>query len=44
MPYPWRRHWREGGVGGGGVGGAKHVGKGRVQRLFRIHELARRNL
>ena len=28
-------------VGGGGVlGGAKHVGRGRVQRLFCIHELA----
>ena len=34
----------EGGEGGVGFGGAKRVGKGRVRRLFCIHELALRCL
>ena len=32
------------GRGGGSGGGAKRVGQGRVQRLFFIHDLARRSL
>ena len=30
--------------GGGGSGVTKRVGEGRVERLFRVHELARRSL
>ena len=32
------------GEGGGGSGVTKRVGEGRVERLFRVHELARRSL
>ena len=35
---------RGGEGGGGGVGEAKRVGEGRIERLFRIHELAHRSL
>ena len=49
LPFPWciGRRGGEGrklDSGGGGVGGAERVGEGRVRRLFRIHELAYRNL
>ena len=33
-----------GGGGGAGSGVTKRVGEGRVERLFRVHELARRSL
>ena len=51
LPFPWDQCRREGmgeldvhGGRGGFSGGAKHVGEGRVRRLFHIHELVFRSL